>query len=73
MGAMVTQFFNARQASEAIGCSPATVSRWASRLGITGKFGSSLVLTADDVEKIKTEWHRHPGNPTFSQQKHERN
>lgn len=56
-------FITATQAAKQIGCSVATVSRWAYRLGFKEKFGSSLVLTKDQVKTISREWRKQPGNP----------
>ena len=55
----------ASQAAEKIGCSQATVSRWADRLGYVLKYGSCRVLTEKQVERIANEWKKKPGNPNF--------
>jgi hypothetical protein len=55
-----------KQAAAEIGCSVATVSRWASRLGFSKKFGKSIVLTKSQVQAIRRAWKKHTGNPNFS-------
>jgi hypothetical protein len=71
---MVTMnFINASKASEEIGCSVATVSRWAERLGITRRYGNSLMLTKREVDEIRKRWHKKAGNPGFSSDKHSQN
>lgn len=55
----------ASEAAKKIGCSQATVSRWADRLGYMLKYGSSRVLTEKQVERIANEWKKKAGNPNF--------
>lgn len=57
--------YTAKDAAEKLGCSIATVSRWAARLGMTKKHGPSLSLTCEDVEKINEKRNQKPGNPNF--------
>jgi len=57
--------YTAKDAAEKLGCSIATVSRWASRLGMTAKHGPSLSLTEEDVMRIEQTRHRSAGNPNF--------
>jgi hypothetical protein len=61
MGDMVT----ATQAAKKIGCSEATVSRWAEKLGFCMRFGRSRVLTPKQVATISKEWKKSTGNPNF--------
>jgi uncharacterized protein YjcR len=60
--------YTAKDAAEKIGCSVATVSRWASRLGMTAKHGPALSLTEDDVQLIEAKRHRQAGNPNFGKE-----
>lgn len=55
----------ASQAAKKIGCSQATVSRWADRLGYVLKYGSCRVLTEKQVQRIASEWKGKRGNPNF--------
>ena len=55
----------ASQAAKKIGCSQATVSRWADRLGYELKYGSCRVLTQKQVDRIASEWRKKAGNPNF--------
>lgn len=64
-GAKMKNMVTASQAAEKIGCSQATVSRWADRLGYMLKYGSSRVLTEKQVERISNEWKKKAGNPNF--------
>ena len=59
----MANYINASQAAREIGCSIATVSRWAEKLGITRRYGYSLMLTQHDVERIRQTWCKKPGNP----------
>lgn len=61
----ISKYVNASQASKAIGCSVATVSRWADRLGFDRKYGSTLMLTQKEVAKIRDAWKKRAGNPNF--------
>jgi hypothetical protein len=61
MKGMVT----ATEAAKKIGCSTATVSRWAKALGFQLKYGNSLLLTEKQVKKIESTWKRGSGNPNF--------
>ena len=54
-----------KQAADEIGCSVATISRWASKLGFAKKFGNSIVLTKKQVNDIKRAWKKCVGNPNF--------
>lgn len=56
----------ATEAAKQIGCSQATVSRWAKALGFRQKYGSSLALTRAQVAKIAEIWKQKSGNPNFS-------
>lgn len=62
---IMEQYFNAKEAAAEIGCSPATVTRWAKRFKMERRYGSSLVLTRTDIERIKGQWHQKAGNPHF--------
>jgi hypothetical protein len=55
----------ATEAAKKIGCSTATVSRWAKVLGFQLKYGNSLLLTEKQVKKIESTWKRASGNPNF--------
>jgi len=55
----------ATEAAKKIGCSTATVSRWAKFLGFRMKYGNSLLLTENQVKKIEATWKRGAGNPNF--------
>jgi uncharacterized protein YjcR len=57
--------YTAKDAAEKLGCSIATVSRWAARLGMTKKHGPALSLTLKDVERIGAKRNEKPGNPNF--------
>jgi hypothetical protein len=59
-------YINASKASEEIGCSVSTVSRWAERLGINRRYGNALMLTKSEVEQIRKSWRQKTGNPNFS-------
>jgi hypothetical protein len=61
----VASNYTARDAAAKLGCSIATVSRWADRLGMHAKHGPCLSLTEQDVQAIDE--HRRPrsGNPNF--------
>lgn len=65
---LTQQLFNTQTAAEHIGCSKATVSRWARRLEVGQRIGAYLVLTEDEVEKISEHIYPGPGNPQFSKQ-----
>lgn len=65
MHGMVT----ATDASKEIGCSVATVTRWAKRLALGERYGYAICLTKDDIEKIAKEWKKAAGNPNFSKPK----
>jgi hypothetical protein len=56
-----------KQAADEIGCSVATISRWASKLGFSRKFGNSIALTKTQVNAIKKAWNKQAGNPNFGQ------
>ena len=56
-------------AAKEIGCSVATVTRWAAKLGFSEKFGKSIVLTKTQVNAIKRAWKRQAGNPNFGKTK----
>lgn len=55
----------ATQAAKKIGCSEATVSRWAEKLGFCMRFGRSRVLTPKQVATISREWKKCTGNPNL--------
>jgi hypothetical protein len=55
----------ATEAAKKIGCSTATVSRWAKFLGFQSKYGNSLLLTEKQVKTIEATWKRGTGNPNF--------
>jgi predicted site-specific integrase-resolvase len=59
----------ATQAAKQIGCSTATISRWASRLGYVERHGGSLVLSQSQVRRIAKEWKKKAGNPNFGKKK----
>jgi transposase len=62
---MMPNYMNASEAAKVIGCSVATVSRWAERLGIDRKYGNALMLNRAEVKKIRESWHKRAGNPLF--------
>ena len=64
---IMPNYINASEAAKSIGCSVATVSRWAERLGITRKYGNALMLTKTDVKAIRENWKKKPGNPDFAE------
>ena len=66
---MIPNYMNASEAAKAIGCSVATVSRWALRLGIDRKYGNALMLNKSEVKKIRDSWHKRAGNPHFPAKK----
>jgi hypothetical protein len=55
----------ATEAASKIGCSVATVTRWAKFLGFSKKYGSALFLNEKQVKTIKARWHQRRGNPNF--------
>lgn len=58
--------YNASAAAEDIGCSVATVTRWAQRLDIGQKVGVSIVLTRAEVDQIREAWCGKAGNPNWT-------
>lgn len=62
---IMPNYINASEAAKVIGCSVATVSRWAERLGIDRKYGNALMLTKSEIKTIRESWHKRSGNPTF--------
>ena len=62
---IMRKYTTASEAAKVIGCSVATVSRWAERLGIDRRYGNALMLTKTEVKKIRESWHKRAGNPTF--------
>lgn len=62
---MARPIYTAKDAAEKIGCSIATVSRWAARLGMTTKHGPSLSLTTADIAAIQKHRYATSGNPNF--------
>jgi hypothetical protein len=69
----MNEYTNASEASREIGCSIATVSRWAERLGINRKYGTALMLTKSEVEMIRNMWRKKAGNPLFGSNSPEQN
>jgi transposase len=61
MNGMVT----ATEAAKKIGCSTATVSRWAKFYGYQLRYGNSLLLTEKQVKTIESTWKQGTGNPNF--------
>jgi transposase len=55
----------ATEAARKIGCSIATVTRWAKFFGFQKKYGSALFLNEKQVKTIEARWHRKSGNPNF--------
>jgi hypothetical protein len=53
------------QAAKELGCSVATISRWAAKLGYTRRFGNCILLTKPQVNAIKKAWKKKAGNPDF--------
>jgi hypothetical protein len=53
-------------AAKEIGCSTATVTRWADKLGVGFKHGSSYVLTERDIKLIAKHCNSGPGRPRKS-------
>jgi len=64
-GSKMENMVTATQAAKKIGCSEATVSRWATKLGFCTRFGRSRVLTPKQVATISKEWKKSTGNPNF--------
>lgn len=64
-GYKIEDMVTATQAAKKIGCSEATVSRWATKLGFCMRFGRSRVLTPKQVATISKEWKKSTGNPNF--------
>lgn len=62
---LMLNYINASTAAEQIGCSIATVSRWADRMGFDRKYGNALALTKKEVEAIRKQWRKKRGNPDF--------
>jgi len=60
-----TKLWSTSDAAKLIGCSVATASRWADRLGLGQMVGASKVLTAEEVKKIEKNWRGKRGNPNF--------
>ncbi len=60
---MIRMGKTATEASKEIGCSIATVSRWANKLQIGEKYGSSFVLLPKEIKQIATEWRKTVGRP----------
>lgn len=65
-GLKMENMVTATQAAKKIGCSEATVSRWAEKLGFCMRFGRSRVLTPKQVATISREWKKCAGNPNFA-------
>lgn len=63
---IMPNYINASEAAKVIGCSVATVSRWAERLGIDRRYGNALMLSKADIKEIRENWHKRSGNPTLS-------
>ena len=52
-------------AARLIGCSTATASRWAERLGLGQMVGAVKALTLEEVKAIEKKWQKKRGNPNF--------
>jgi hypothetical protein len=63
--AYTVDMITSTQAANEIGCSVATISRWAARLGYTRRFGNCILLTKPQVNAIKKAWKKKAGNPDF--------
>ena len=63
--AYTVHMITSTQAANEIGCSVATISRWAARLGYTRRFGNCILLTKPQVNAIKKAWKKKAGNPDF--------
>ncbi len=63
--AYTVDMITSTQAAKEIGCSVATISRWAARLGYTRRFGNCILLTKPQVNAIKKAWKKKAGNPDF--------
>jgi len=66
---MINMGKTATEASKEIGCSIATVSRWARKLNLGQKYGSSFVLLPREIHKIAKEWRKTSGRPKVNPQK----
>lgn len=53
----------ATEAAKMIGCSVATVSRWARSLQLGRKYGSSFMLTPREIKEISKARRLSPGRP----------
>jgi transposase len=63
--AYTVDMITSTQAAKEIGCSVATISRWAAKLGYTRRFGNCILLTKPQVNAIKKAWKKKAGNPDF--------
>jgi hypothetical protein len=63
--AYIVDMITSTQAAKEIGCSVATISRWAAKLGYTRRFGNCILLTKPQVNAIKKAWKKKAGNPDF--------
>lgn len=57
--------FNTVTAAQELQCSPATISRWATKLGIGQDVGPSRIFTKADLKKIEKCKKDSVGNPNF--------
>jgi hypothetical protein len=55
----------ATEAARKIGCSIATVTRWAKVFGFEKRYGNCLLLNEKQVKAIESQWKRKSGNPNF--------
>jgi uncharacterized protein YjcR len=59
----------ASEAAKQLGCSVATISRWASRLGFDRRYGNALILTIKEIREIEKKRYAESGNPNFLKKK----
>jgi DNA-binding MurR/RpiR family transcriptional regulator len=59
----------ASEAAKQLGCSIATISRWAARLGFQKRYGNALVLSLKEIRQIDANRNTERGNPSFLKQK----
>jgi len=60
-----TKLLSTSDAARLIGCSTATASRWAERLGLGQMVGAVKALTPEEVKVIEQKWQKRRGNPNF--------
>lgn len=62
------RYISPTEAAATIGCNRYTITRHCQRHGIGDRVGRSIVLTPDDVERLRGLVRPGPGNPTFGRE-----